>query len=60
MSDAVVDLDSAMTLSGVAVPIEVRMGRVNVGGANVTTADVAASNGVIHVIDTVMLPPEMR
>jgi len=57
MSDAVVKLKSATTLSGVAVPIEVRMGNVYVAGAKVTTADVAASNGVIHIIDTVMLPP---
>lgn len=33
-------------------------GGVTVGGANVTTADVEASNGVIHVIDEVLLPPE--
>jgi uncharacterized surface protein with fasciclin (FAS1) repeats len=31
---------------------------VMVNNANVVTADVAASNGVIHVIDTVILPPE--
>ena len=33
------------------------MGGVTVNGANVVTADVAASNGVIHAIDTVILPP---
>ena len=32
-------------------------GTVMVGGATVTTADVAASNGVIHVIDKVLMPP---
>jgi uncharacterized surface protein with fasciclin (FAS1) repeats len=29
---------------------------VNVGGARVTTADIAASNGVIHVINKVLIP----
>jgi uncharacterized surface protein with fasciclin (FAS1) repeats len=33
-------------------------GTVTVNGANVTTADVMASNGVIHVIDAVLLPPD--
>ncbi|MEY3013984.1 MAG: hypothetical protein RIT45_2719, partial [Pseudomonadota bacterium] len=32
-------------------------GKVTVNGANVTAADVMASNGIIHVIDTVLLPP---
>jgi uncharacterized surface protein with fasciclin (FAS1) repeats len=31
---------------------------VKINDATVITADVAASNGVIHVIDTVLLPPE--
>lgn len=58
-SSQVVDLTSAETVAGIAVPIEVRDGSVYVGGAKVVTPDVAASNGVIHVIDAVMLPPEM-
>jgi transforming growth factor-beta-induced protein len=33
---------------------------VSVGGAEVVQADVQASNGVIHVIDTVLLPPMGR
>lgn len=33
-------------------------GGAKVNGANVTTADIAASNGVIHVVDQVILPPE--
>ena len=32
------------------------MGKVKVGGAEVVTADIKASNGVIHVIDAVILP----
>jgi uncharacterized surface protein with fasciclin (FAS1) repeats len=31
---------------------------VKVNGATVTTPDIAASNGVIHVVDTVLLPPD--
>lgn len=59
MSDAVVNISSAETLAGIEAPIEVRMGDVYVGGAKVIKADVNTSNGVIHIIDTVMLPPAM-
>ena len=45
------------TLNGAALDITVKGGKVYVNGAQVTTADVAASNGVIHVIDAVVLPP---
>lgn len=44
------------TLNGASVAIDATNG-VKVGGANVVTADVYASNGVIHVIDAVLLPP---
>ena len=57
-SDAVVGLSEAETLAGVAAPIEVKMGNVYVAGAKVTTVDVAASNGVIHIIDAVMIPAD--
>lgn len=43
-------------MQGQSVRIEVADGKVKVDNATVTTADVAASNGVIHVIDTVILP----
>jgi len=49
---------AAETVAGIAAPIEVRSGEVYVAGAKVVSADVLASNGVIHVIDTVMLPPQ--
>jgi uncharacterized surface protein with fasciclin (FAS1) repeats len=55
----VVGLSEAQTVAGMAAPIEVRSGEVYVGGAKVVTVDVPASNGVIHIIDSVMLPPEM-
>lgn len=48
---------SAKTLEGAALPISAMGGSVEVGGATVVKADVAASNGVIHVIDRVLLPP---
>ena len=44
------------TVNGQPVDIKVRSGKVYVNGAQVVTADVPATNGVIHVIDTVLLP----
>jgi uncharacterized surface protein with fasciclin (FAS1) repeats len=51
----VVKLDSAKTVQGQSVMIDASDG-VKVNGANVIKADVMASNGVIHVIDSVILP----
>ena len=53
----VVKLQSAKTLEGSTVDIKVSGGKVFVGGAQVVKADVAASNGVIHVISKVLIPP---
>jgi uncharacterized surface protein with fasciclin (FAS1) repeats len=47
---------SIKTLNGQRVRIRVRGESVRVGGARVTTADVGASNGVIHVINKVLIP----
>ena len=44
------------TVNGQTVAVTVRDGKVYVNGAQVVTADVGASNGVIHVIDAVLLP----
>ena len=55
-SDQVVKLSSAKTLQGESVDISVKMGKVYVDNAQVVAADVEASNGVIHVIDAVILP----
>lgn len=44
------------TVNGAQVPVDITSG-VKVGAAKVTATDVKASNGVIHVIDTVLLPP---
>jgi len=56
-SGQVVGLTEAQTVAGIKAPIKVKDGMVWVGGAKVVTADIRASNGIIHVIDTVMLPP---
>ncbi|MBE0643428.1 MAG: fasciclin domain-containing protein [Bacteroidetes bacterium] len=55
-SKAVKDLKSATTLSGMDVHIAVKDGNVMINSAKVISADVAASNGVIHVIDQVLIP----
>ncbi len=46
------------TLSGVSAFVSLQDG-AKINGAKVTTADVSASNGVIHVIDSVLLPPNL-
>ena len=58
-SDQVVKLSRAKTVLGESLPIDTREG-VRVGGATVVATDVEASNGVIHVIDTVLLPKATR
>lgn len=57
MSTQAVKLTSATTLEGSALKLEVKDGALFVSGAKVVKADVDASNGVIHVIDAVVLPP---
>ena len=57
-SDQVVGLTSANSVEGSPIAIAVKDGMVYLNdGAKVVTADVMASNGVIHVIDQVILPP---
>jgi uncharacterized surface protein with fasciclin (FAS1) repeats len=53
----VVRLKEAKTVNGETVDVRADGGSVMINDAKVTAADVAASNGVIHVIDTVILPP---
>ncbi|MEX0323293.1 MAG: fasciclin domain-containing protein [Puniceicoccaceae bacterium] len=55
-SDQVVKLDSATTVEGSDVAIKVKDGSVFVDNAQVVKTDISASNGVIHVIDSVILP----
>jgi transforming growth factor-beta-induced protein len=57
MAADVVKLTEAETLLGKKITIKVDGGKVMVDGANVVTTDIETSNGVIHVIDSVILPP---
>lgn len=56
MAEEVVKLDAAKTAEGQSVAIKVVSGNVMVNNAHVTKTDITTSNGVIHVIDTVLLP----
>ena len=59
-ADQVVKLTSADTAEGSPIAIAVKDGKVYLNDSTqVTTADVEASNGVIHVIDQVLMPPAM-
>jgi uncharacterized surface protein with fasciclin (FAS1) repeats len=53
-------MTSAKTVEGSDVKITVTDGKVKVDDANVTKADIECSNGVIHVIDTVLMPEEKK
>ncbi|ACO46462.1 fasciclin domain-containing protein [Deinococcus deserti] len=53
----VMGMKAGKTLNGANVSVMTSGNRVMVGGANVTRADVMACNGIIHVIDTVLMPP---
>lgn len=55
MSTDLIDDMEAATVNGDTVMIDLDNG-VMVGGANVTAADIEATNGVIHVIDAVIMP----
>jgi len=58
MAADVVKLTGAKTVQGEQVDIAVQDGKVNVDGANVIKTDIETSNGVIHVIDRVILPAD--
>jgi uncharacterized surface protein with fasciclin (FAS1) repeats len=55
-SSALKDGESVKTVGGKSLKIEIAGGVVKVNDATVVKADIPASNGVIHVIDTVLLP----
>ncbi len=57
-SSEIVTLAELTTVQGDTVAITVSNGTVMINDATVVTADVEASNGIIHVIDAVLLPPE--
>ena len=56
MASDVVTLESAATLNGQSVDIKVWGGKVMIDDAEVVTTDIEATNGVIHVINKVILP----
>jgi uncharacterized surface protein with fasciclin (FAS1) repeats len=56
MAKDVVKLHSAKTVNGEQLTVKASMGSVTVDNANVVKTDIVCSNGVIHVIDTVLLP----
>jgi uncharacterized surface protein with fasciclin (FAS1) repeats len=58
MAADVVKTSSAKSVSGDTLTIASRDGGVTVGGAKVVKTDIAATNGVIHVIDSVILPKD--
>jgi transforming growth factor-beta-induced protein len=57
MAADVTALESADTVLGKPVAIKTDMGNVNINDAKVIITDIETSNGVIHVLDTVLLPP---
>ena len=57
MAADVIKLTEAKTVEGSSVKISVKDSKVKVNDANVVKTDVGASNGVIHVLDAVILPP---
>ncbi len=57
MAVDVTKLTEAKTVEGEKVSVKVDGGKVIINNATVSKADVVASNGVIHVIDTVLMPP---
>lgn len=60
MSGDLEDGMQAETVEGSDVTIDISYGTVMVDNANVAMADIKASNGVVHVIDTVILPPSIK
>ena len=57
MAADVVKLKTAKTVQGGSVMIQAKSGHVMINNANVVKTDIATDNGVIHVIDTVIMPP---
>ncbi len=56
MAAQVMKMSSAKTVNGQSVTVSTKGGTVMIDNAKVVKADIACSNGVIHVIDTVLMP----
>ena len=57
LSTDLMDGDTFTTLNGADITISIMDGTVMVNNATVTVADITADNGVVHVIDVVLMPP---
>jgi uncharacterized surface protein with fasciclin (FAS1) repeats len=57
-AEQVKKLDQAKTVNGAMVKVTTKGGKVTINDATVVKADTPASNGIIHVIDKVILPPQ--
>ncbi|MEM6673911.1 MAG: fasciclin domain-containing protein [Planctomycetota bacterium] len=55
-ADQAAGLTMAATLNETKLPVAIGEGKAMIGGANIVTTDIEASNGVIHVIDAVLIP----
>jgi len=53
-----IDGQELTTVEGSKLKVSVNDGKVTIGGAKVTSPDITASNGIIHVIDKVLLPTD--
>lgn len=60
MSSELSDGDMATTVSGEDVNVEINSNGVFIGGAKVNTPDIEASNGVIHIVESVMVNPSIQ
>jgi uncharacterized surface protein with fasciclin (FAS1) repeats len=58
MAADVVKLDSAKTVQGTKIKIEIKDGTVTINGVKVIKTDIVCKNGVIHIIDGVLLPAD--
>ena len=56
-SRQVTNLKEAKTVNGSMLQVSARDGKVMINNADVVKPDIETSNGVIHVIDAVLLPP---
>jgi uncharacterized surface protein with fasciclin (FAS1) repeats len=56
----VVKRDGAKTLNGARVSFDVKGKRVFVNDARVITPDIRASNGIVHAVNRVLIPPSLR
>jgi uncharacterized surface protein with fasciclin (FAS1) repeats len=50
------DGQKVKTVQGQELTVSIKEGKVQINGANVTAADLESGNGVVHVIDGVLLP----